>query len=303
MTRLTDQNTSQDTKDEAGKVNARNNPELVSARDTPVVRSSDVQLASFPRSGNTWMMNILLRGGVMALTPEAFRASAVFPAHLLPHAGLLKQSVAALQNRWDTGPLRVIKTHELPRIWSRKAIYVYRDGRDVITSFFFYLKSRGQIPEQLSFSRFLWEDMSTRSAWASQIGDPDFMGKGPAALWAKHVNYWFASKRFMNLFFIRYEDLLADPLPILKKMFSFLGVERTDEYLEKIIEETRFEKLQKTEPVKGMKSADGNNRFFRSGTKGNWHKHFTDVDVEKFKEQGGQTLIELGYEEDLKWRL
>lgn len=45
----------------------------------------------------------------------------------------------------------------------------------------------------------------------------------------------------------------------------------------------------------------GNTLTFRQGQIGSWKKHFTVKQKEAFKKTAGQLLIDLGYEEDLKW--
>ncbi len=270
---------------------------------SPVSKATDVLLASFPRSGTSWMINILLRAGLLTLQPEAYRASVVNPHQLKEYAGLYAAGVEALQVRWEKSQLRILKTHDLPRIWGRQAIYIHRDGRDVVTSYFFYLKSHSQIPESTTFSEFLWKDRSLRSSWTSPVGAADYLGRGPAGLCAQHVCFWRAARAFKPLHMLRYEQLLRQPLQTLRPLFEFLRVQRSDEQLQQVIEETQFEKLRETERAADEKDRDASLRFFRAGKSGNWREHFSPEDIEPFKEQAGQTLIELGYEDDLRWDL
>lgn len=270
---------------------------------TPLRRNSDVQLACFARSGNMWMMNILLRGGILALPPEAFRASVVRPADLLPYAGLYRESAQAMIERRDTGPLRVKKTHDWPRALYRKTIYVIRDGCDVVTSYYFYLKARGQLAQHVTMSEYLWKEPSLRDAYTTRVGDPEMRVRGPASPWATHLVHWQAVLRSRKVHFVRYEDLLADPLPVLRGVFRFLDVARDDDALKRVIEETTFEKIRRSETIDERKQTEPNKRFFRSGKRGNWREHLSEDDIEPFKERAGQTLIDLGYEENLRWGL
>src|SRR5690242_17221396 len=86
---------------------------------------NDVFLASFPRSGNTWLRFVL--GEV--LTRESVEFENV--NRIIPEVGLQGKARAVLP-----GGGRLIKTHELYRQEYQRAIYVIRDVRDVLLSEF-----------------------------------------------------------------------------------------------------------------------------------------------------------------------
>jgi hypothetical protein len=41
--------------------------------------------------------------------------------------------------------------------------------------------------------------------------------------------------------------------------------------------------------------------FYRKGVAGDWKNHFSKEDRRVFKEEAGELLIRLGYEDDLDW--
>ncbi|MCK4871341.1 MAG: sulfotransferase domain-containing protein [Phycisphaerales bacterium] len=279
-------------------------PEQQPDETGPLRRRTDILLASFPRSGNTWVMDMLLRGGILTLSREAYRESVCHPEDLIPFSGLNRSAVEALAKRWDGSHLRVIKTHAFPRLRWKRAICLHRDGRDVVTSYFFYLKSKNQLPEAITFSEFLWKDPDLKRCWLPPVDSAsDYAGRGPAGLWAQHVTFWRAAASFKRIHTTRYEDLLADPVGAMRAVFAYMSVERDDADIKRLVRETSFKKLRRTESASAEKAKDPNRRFYRSGTRGNWREHFSLEDVEPFKEQAGQTLIELGYEDNLRWTL
>jgi hypothetical protein len=264
-------------------------------------RRSDVLLASFPRSGNTWMLSMMLHSGVLTLTPPAYRACVKHPEELQEFSLLLKPAVQACCERWDRTSLRLLKTHNSPQVCGNRAIYIYRDGRDVVTSYFHYLKREEQLEDDVPFSDFLWRDASLKAAWAGPVDMRGVDVRGPAAAWARHLTDWRTAARFKPMITLRYEDMLADVARCLRETYAFLSVERSDEFIEMVADETSFKRLSAGEQKMDGAPEDASKRFFRSGKAGNWREHFTDDDVEAFKEQAGQTLIEFGYEHDLRW--
>ncbi|HYZ05733.1 MAG TPA: sulfotransferase domain-containing protein, partial [Rubrobacter sp.] len=46
---------------------------------------------------------------------------------------------------------------------------------------------------------------------------------------------------------------------------------------------------------------EASSSFYRKGIAGDWKNHFTEKDRRVFKEEAGELLIQLGYEEDLDW--
>jgi hypothetical protein len=100
-----------------------------------------------------------------------------------------------------------------------------------------------------------------------------------------------------NYIEIRYENLLDDPQPELERLFGFLGVGAVPSMIERIVEENRFEKRSSGR----RRGEEDITSFFRKGIKGDWEKVYNDRDRRIFKENTGELLVLLGYEDDLKW--
>lgn len=99
-----------------------------------------------------------------------------------------------------------------------------------------------------------------------------------------------------NYLELHYEDLLAKPHTTLQRLFGFLRASVDDSIVEQIIEANRFEK------VTGRKSGEEDSAaFHRKGVAGDWKEVFTKRDSRIYKEEAGELLVELGYEEDNRW--
>ncbi|MEM7330671.1 MAG: sulfotransferase domain-containing protein [Chloroflexota bacterium] len=105
--------------------------------------------------------------------------------------------------------------------------------------------------------------------------------------------------------FMRYEELLGDPVPNFAKVLRHIGIEKNVESLaDVIVERNRFERLSMGKRIweNGRKPGqENNNSHFRKGITGDWKNYMKSEHVARFKEVAGEQLIELGYEKDNDW--
>lgn len=165
-----------------------------------------IWLASYPRSGNTLTRILMWRHfGLKSLSLYGDGESADIGAHLAPvvgfepHGPLGQQSLAAMAAAPETF---VVKTHEPPPPgcdWP--AIYVVRDGRSAISSYWHYRNRPGQPGPSL-------EEVV---AGLVQFGS-----------WSEHVAAWLDAPAVRRLV-LRYEDLARPSWATLKAIGDFLG--------------------------------------------------------------------------------
>jgi peptidoglycan-N-acetylglucosamine deacetylase len=86
---------------------------------------------------------------------------------------------------------------------------------------------------------------------------------------------------------IRYEDLLAAPAENLGPLVKWLGLRRSEQWLERAVEANAFASVAPEQ--KGPK------KFFRSATPGAWRKNMTDEEAAALESVMGDKLRELGY--------
>ena len=256
---------------------------MLSTENSLFLRENDVLLASFPRSGNTWIMNLLMYLGILVLEQYVHGLHIDRPVDMpdepseyIPALKKLKSVVGNERARY-----RVVKSHEQYQHNFRKSIYVIRDGRDVMVSYYYYSKRFNHF--ESSFLDFLNRSPS------------------PAREWAAHVQSWISHPK-SAIFLTRYENLLRDPFKEVQGILSFLGETRSFSDISTAISHCSFEKLAGHESAaKPNPTPDPNLNFFRRGTAGDWKVFFSSEHILKFKEEANWMLLKLGYVSSDDW--
>ncbi len=184
-----------------------------------------------------------------------------------------------------------------------RLIYIVRDGRDAALSRRFqhfidhpeYLK-RADLSIRRDFARdsqpFLqrqrsvFTEESLRSealSWSENVTDTDKLGR-------RLFGECYTS--------IGYENLLAEPVEQMKRLWGFLGVDPQYPDMEKAVQ-ARLQVNPGAE-AQQKKESDLAGKLPR-GRQGTWKGLFTQRDRQIFKECAGKTLIAWGYEHDLDW--
>lgn len=261
---------------------------------------SIVWLASYMKSGNTWLRLLLanlLSGSPepvdindFSLTPWPVTSRDAIEELTLVDSNLLSRSeidalwpymVSAIAA--EAEETLFLKLHDAYRRdaggrpllgdgHGRTAIYVLRDPRDVAVS--------------LSHHNGCTLDraISTMNSREDSIGWNPRRGTNlipPAQLdWSGNVESW-VDQRDMPVHVVRYEDMLTDTAAALRGIVEFLGLEFADDRVEHAVRCAEFGKLQQVESEAGFRErpALGGGKpaspFFRSGRAGTWRDVLT----------------------------
>lgn len=154
-------------------------------------------------------------------------------------------------------------------------IHLVRDGRDCAVSGWFHMRR-------------------TCAEWEmSQYGALDRYTAMFAREWGKDLAEAaaFASAHPEACIAVRYEDLVADPAPVLQDICRFLGVARDAATLAGCVEAAAFARLS------GGRTAGEEDRasFFRNGQPGDWRRHLDDGLAAAFRREAGPWLDRFGY--------
>jgi hypothetical protein len=240
--------------------------------------SRDAFIASYPRSGNTWLRFVLfdiLAPGQTAGFNEV--------NHIIAEVGLHGPAIPLLP-----GGGRLIKTHEPYRKQYQKAIYLVRDVRDVVLSEFAYQKALGWISDD--FDRFLREFLR---------GEVN-----PFTPWHRHVPGWMDSPlaRSSNFLLIKFEDMRRNTEQAVNDVLDFLGVIVDPQTVRDALANNTLQRMQEKEQRSPQLSdtapkSNGSeeSRFIRSGSVGGWRTRLTDLQVEMIEHQAGDVLTCMGY--------
>jgi hypothetical protein len=246
---------------------------IVSQTDLmPITQFSDMDifLAGYPKSGNTWFQN-LITGIHFGVDPEL--APDTLIQELVPDIHFKRY-----YRRFKT-PM-FFKTHNLPRPEYKRVIYLVRDGRDVMVSY--YHHQMAIMSEKIDFMAMVRD------------GKGLFPGK-----WHKHVQAWDANPYNAEKIIIKYENLKQDPLTVLTQFCDFAQIERDQTFLRHVIDQTEFAKLQAKERDDHMFFANEvwpkNQKFFRRGSVGSYKDEMPPDVLEIFLRDANPMLKEMGY--------
>lgn len=247
----------------------------------PNPRNSDIYLVSYPKSGNTWMRYLM----AYAIWPELAEVDLVEMAAYMPSFGLKHDSDMMLNPNSPCNQLnhRIIKEHAtysgIAKQQVKNAIYIARDGRDAIVSYWHYCNQRDGT--DIPFSSFI--ELSSIHPRLSF---------GP---WKEHVQGWIEAPLDSKLI-LRYEDMLVDTAGCLRRALVFAEIDTTNAVIARAVERASFDSMRKLEKTKGLNLDRLQNvEFVRKGISGSWGDTFGAGDLERFSKFHGGGVPELGY--------
>jgi hypothetical protein len=253
-------------------------------------------LASYPKSGNTWLRAFLHNlmtdpdepvpiNKLAALTQGDsqmawYEAVATGDPRSLDAAGLAALRPAVHRHLAGRSPDTVIvKTHNalcnahgiptITRELTAGAIYIARNPLDVAVS---YADHLGQGLDAVI-------ELMARDGFET----PPSEGNAPEhhGDWSSHVASWTGVPH-PAFHVVRYEDLIATPLKRFAAIVQFMGMEISRERLSRAIKFSSFRTLRAQEDSEGfIERTPAQERFFRRGKSGGWRKVLSRQQVDR----------------------
>jgi hypothetical protein len=299
-------------------------------------------VATHPRSGTHFTINSICMNFKAVEFPQVRNGFATLEGLCWPHD-------SQYRNEWEESVLeehetiKIIKTHLTPsdikraldspcylhkdakRIISHiyensEKLYVYRDCRDVLVSWFYYQKNAGGgLPQGLKprlrecdFSEFI----KMPNKYYMPIRGFEEVDENRVKYWCSHVNEWLGEEDVCTL---SYESLSNDFEHSIKEIAHSIGIEkRSLQGFEKPILSVKKNTIKKQivpwiPPIlfelyrnfitskrfhKNSNVASSKIQFVaypRRGVIGDWRDHFTDTDLDFFVEFASETMNRLNY--------
>jgi hypothetical protein len=269
-----------------------------------------IWLASYPKSGNTWVRAFL--HNLMRDTPEAYDINRLSDLTLgdsqvrwfqqiqnKPSRDFTNEELAALRpqvHRRFTQTSRdpvFVKTHNAvmeyagaPMIslpYTAAAIYVIRNPLDVVIS------------HSHHYGNSIDRTIEIMATFGSVTGAGDNHVPELHSSWSNNVLTWTAVPN-PALHVMRYEDMLDKPLGSFTKLVKFLKLPATRERIERAVKRSSFKVLQEQERQHGFIERNAQSeRFFRTGKAGQWRTELTAEQIARVVEAHREQMARFGY--------
>ncbi len=250
----------------------------------------NICIASYPRSGNTFMRNIFM--DVFSLFSWNNYTRYCYLREALNHPGIRARDHFFLNEKMyspeELRPLvmsQIIKTHELPEENAALletgpfVICIIRDGRDAVIS---EAHHRKDIIEQGSSFR-----NNLREAILAE-GGSHFGG------WSENVCAWSARADLI----MHFEQLITDPERCIRKLMSMVTLPTPDWKKMPTFKSQRSGHSAFITNTRGESYRDAFPKlFFRQGKAGAWRDEMPGEMLNLFMEQHGDLIHDLGYDQ------
>jgi hypothetical protein len=173
-----------------------------------------VWLASYPRSGNTFL-RIVLHRLYGAPTYSVYDDDDPVAQRLGPELVGYRQRPKDLRELADAAEMSFVKTHKRRKADDYAAIYLVRDGRDAIVSHA-RLRATQPTPSANGDNRGSFETLLRE-----EINRPYIEGQPSSGSWGGNVLSWLNAGE-APLVLLKYENLVADPLKSVARAVSSL---------------------------------------------------------------------------------
>ncbi|MDF1809497.1 MAG: sulfotransferase domain-containing protein [Phycisphaerales bacterium] len=191
-----------------------------------------VWLASYPKSGNTWV-RFLLYNAIYGQPKESLDIARKIPDIHRP-----------IPFDPPTTDRLLCKTHfayseKHPKITqTEKAVLIIRDPRDVLFSALNYRRLAGMTQDQMS-------DEMYAKRFITSLGDSEFQSIG-FGNWKSHIESWQRNNSFPVLT-VKYEDLKSNTSESLKAMIDFIGLDIDEDRITQAVKSSSFDSMRAME--------------------------------------------------------
>lgn len=271
-------------------------------------------LASYPKSGNTWMRAFLsnywqngdvpadindLQHTVVVNARAPFDDALGIDSGHLTHDEIDALRPAVYRVYASEGERHHWKIHDafqrlpsgepmFPADITAGVIYILRSPLDVAISYAHH--NRVSVDEAMAMMADAAHGLTmTTTTQIGQLHQKMFT-------WGQHVTGW-VDQTDLPLLLVRYEDMTAQPMRAFAEVVRFVGGDPADTArIEKAVRFSSFGELKNQEQARGFKEKTQiSESFFRQGKAGGWRATLTEAQVARIVADHGAVMRRFGY--------
>lgn len=268
-------------------------------------------LASYPKSGNTWLRALLTNYLNQADKPtginelnfsgDGFMRESFDERLGIDSADLTRKQICHYrplvyeQMVAESSEPLFLKVHDAYEfnddgqpIFSRRAtagaIYLIRNPLDVAVSYAYHLNKPIDVTVRL---------MRENTMLTSDLSGAQLPQK--LLSWSNHVSSWVDASD-LNLLVVRYEDMIGDTVESFGDVVRFAGLDFDSTRIAKAVEFSSFERLRAQELANGFREKQPTAKsFFRRGKTGTWREVLSYEQVNQLIGDHREIMCRFGY--------
>jgi hypothetical protein len=278
-------------------------------------KNNIVWIASYPKSGNTWLrvflVNILKKSkkpidiNDLELIPNASsrsyfdRISGIYSSNFSNDELSILRPFIYRQLSYESNQTLYFKVHDM---WSKNrngdslfpydatkcVLYLVRNPLDVAVSYANHMSC--------SIDYALKTLCNKNHGLCSDPARLYFQFNQTLSSWSEHIISW-VDKSNLPVHVIRYEDMLENPIDTFGKALKFLGIRTPYRDLLKALEFSNFNELKRQEELSGFREKPiGTKEFFRKGAANSYKSENVKKSIiENFIEENDQVMKRFSY--------
>ena len=280
-----------------------------------------IWIASYPKSGNTWIRSFL--SSYIYNQGKNFNFEDLLKIRSFPsdkEINFLKKKFGNykfthMAEYWDTFQKDIIKNKKNVFLKTHNAaikignnifanldnceglIYVIRDPRNLVSSISNHFSLSLEESKEFILTPKLLVGNTNKQEALKKNNLTTLIGT-----WAEHYKFWKYNNK--NYLLIKYEDIINDPFYELNKVIKFLekfvSIENNDKKIENIINTTSFEFLKQLENKGNFKENvidefGIHKNFFYLGPENKWQNILDKKIIYEIENKLSKEMVELGY--------